>query len=49
MIHINANFTEAQGQASDHDPVLVQIDLADANKNFNLTIMHTNDTHACFR
>ena len=29
MIHINANFTEAQGQASDHDPVLVQIDLAD--------------------
>jgi len=28
MIHINANFTEAQGRASDHDPVLVQIDLA---------------------
>lgn len=27
MIHINANFTEAQGRASDHDPVLVQIDL----------------------
>ena len=26
MLHINANFTEAQGQASDHDPVLVQID-----------------------
>jgi 2',3'-cyclic-nucleotide 2'-phosphodiesterase / 3'-nucleotidase / 5'-nucleotidase len=43
MIHINANFTE---QASDHDPVLVQIDLANANKNFELSIMHTNDTHA---
>ena len=27
LIHINANFTEAQGRASDHDPVLVQIDL----------------------
>ncbi|WP_339263796.1 chitobiase/beta-hexosaminidase C-terminal domain-containing protein [Solibacillus sp. FSL W7-1472] len=27
MIHINANFMEAQGRASDHDPVLVQIDL----------------------
>lgn len=27
MIHINANFTESQGRASDHDPVLVQIDL----------------------
>ena len=41
MIHINANFTE---QASDHDPVLVQIDLANAEK--KLSIMHTNDTHA---
>lgn len=27
LIHINANFTEAQGRASDHDPVLVQIEL----------------------
>ncbi|WP_082786713.1 endonuclease [Sporosarcina psychrophila] len=27
MIHINANYTEAQGRASDHDPVMVQIDL----------------------
>ncbi|WP_052353790.1 5'-nucleotidase C-terminal domain-containing protein [Neobacillus jeddahensis] len=40
MIHINANFTEAQGQASDHDPVLVQLDFPD------LTIIHTNDVHA---
>ncbi|MEH7274765.1 5'-nucleotidase C-terminal domain-containing protein [Neobacillus vireti] len=43
MIHINANFTE---QASDHDPVLVQIDLANTEKNFEVSIMHTNDTHA---
>ncbi|PAE32955.1 5'-nucleotidase C-terminal domain-containing protein [Bacillus sp. 7884-1] len=43
MIHINANFTE---QASDHDPVLVQIDLANATKKYELSIMHTNDTHA---
>ncbi|WP_391207748.1 FN3 associated domain-containing protein [Psychrobacillus sp. L4] len=27
MIHINANYTEAQGRASDHDPVLIQMDL----------------------
>ena len=27
MIHINANYLESQGRASDHDPVLVQIDL----------------------
>ncbi|WHY00037.1 5'-nucleotidase C-terminal domain-containing protein [Neobacillus sp. DY30] len=40
MIHINANFTEAQGQASDHDPVLVQLDFPD------LSIIHANDTHA---
>jgi LPXTG-motif cell wall-anchored protein len=43
MIHINANFTE---QASDHDPVLVQIDLSNAAKKYELSIMHTNDTHA---
>ncbi|MCT4795491.1 chitobiase/beta-hexosaminidase C-terminal domain-containing protein [Exiguobacterium alkaliphilum] len=27
MIHVNADFTEMSGRASDHDPVLVQIDL----------------------
>ena len=32
MIHINANFTEDQGQASDHDPVLVQIDVLGAEE-----------------
>ncbi|MDN7244710.1 DUF6359 domain-containing protein [Planococcus shenhongbingii] len=29
MIHINAMFMEQHGRASDHDPVLLQIDLAD--------------------
>ena len=28
ILHINADFTEMAGRASDHDPVLVQIDLA---------------------
>ncbi|MDL5376881.1 chitobiase/beta-hexosaminidase C-terminal domain-containing protein [Exiguobacterium mexicanum] len=27
MIHVNADFTEMSGRASDHDPVLAQIDL----------------------
>lgn len=34
LIHINANFTEAQGRASDHDPVLVQIDLKAGKKKY---------------
>lgn len=50
MIHINANFTEDQGQASDHDAVLVQIDLSaagtvnpiHAEKVYNLTNFKTN-------
>ncbi|EPD51913.1 hypothetical protein HMPREF1210_01715, partial [Paenisporosarcina sp. HGH0030] len=29
MIHINANFMEEHGRASDHDPILVQVDLKD--------------------
>ncbi|WP_449622050.1 5'-nucleotidase C-terminal domain-containing protein [Robertmurraya sp. Marseille-Q9965] len=41
MIHINANFTGEQ--ASDHDPVLVQLDLAER---YDLTIMHMNDVHS---
>lgn len=48
MIHINANFTEAQGRASDHDPVLVQIDLQkedvapiEAEKTYNIKNLKT--------
>ncbi|MFD1779585.1 5'-nucleotidase C-terminal domain-containing protein [Fredinandcohnia salidurans] len=43
ILHINADFTDMAGRASDHDPVMVQIDL---KANYDLTIMHTNDTHA---
>ena len=32
MIHINANYLASQGRASDHDPVLVQIDLLAADE-----------------
>ena len=28
VLHINADFTDMAGRASDHDPVMVQIDLA---------------------
>ncbi|MFJ7934395.1 endonuclease [Sporosarcina sp. NPDC096371] len=31
ILHINADFTDMAGRASDHDPVLVQIDLAEEN------------------
>ena len=43
ILHINADFTDMAGRASDHDPVMVQVDL---KANYDLTIMHTNDTHA---
>ena len=47
ILHINSDFTDMAGRASDHDPVMVQIDLTDkADDFFDLTIMHTNDTHA---
>lgn len=32
ILHINADFTEMAGRASDHDPVLVQVDLTDENE-----------------
>lgn len=46
ILHINADFTDMAGRASDHDPVMVQVDLKDKIDNFDLTVMHTNDTHA---
>lgn len=30
IVHLNADFTEEQGRVSDHDPVLVQMDLREA-------------------
>ncbi|HZG72676.1 MAG TPA: lamin tail domain-containing protein [Chondromyces sp.] len=32
IVHINSSFTESHGRASDHDPVLVQLDLKEARK-----------------
>ncbi|WP_010531980.1 5'-nucleotidase C-terminal domain-containing protein [Lentibacillus jeotgali] len=49
VLHVNADFTDMHGRASDHDPVLTQIDLQEAgetNDNFDMSIMHMNDTHA---
>lgn len=37
MIHINANYTEAQGRASDHDPIMVQIDLKGEDEEVDVT------------
>ncbi len=41
LVHMNANFTEAQGRSSDHDPVLVQIDLK-ANEEIPTPIIPEN-------
>lgn len=48
VLHVNADFTDMHGRASDHDPVLSQIDLqADETEgDFDLSVMHMNDTHA---
>ncbi|QKY70097.1 5'-nucleotidase C-terminal domain-containing protein [Lentibacillus sp. CBA3610] len=49
VLHVNADFTDMHGRASDHDPILTQIDLEAAEEtasDFDLSIMHMNDTHA---
>ncbi|MCM3668115.1 5'-nucleotidase C-terminal domain-containing protein [Mesobacillus maritimus] len=48
IVHINSPFMEEHGRASDHDPVLAQLDLGESapEENFDLTVLHTNDTHA---
>src|SRR5699024_5164116 len=49
VLHVNADFTDMHGRASDHDPILTQIDLAAAEEvetDFELSIMHINDNHA---
>ena len=33
ILHINADFTDIAGRASDHDPVLVQVDLKENDLN----------------
>ncbi|MBM7584878.1 2',3'-cyclic-nucleotide 2'-phosphodiesterase (5'-nucleotidase family)/predicted extracellular nuclease [Bacillus pakistanensis] len=46
IVNINSDYMEIHGRASDHDPVLVQFDLNPEDKPLDLTLMHTNDTHA---
>lgn len=41
VVHLNADFPESRGRVSDHDPVVAQFDL----NNFDLRVLHTNDTH----
>lgn len=43
IVNVNSAFMSQHGGASDHDPVLVQIDLTPDKK---INIMHTNDSHA---
>lgn len=46
IVHINADFPVSRGRASDHDPLMVQLDLAAKQDQFALRVLHTNDTHA---
>lgn len=41
VVHLNADFPESRGRVSDHDPVVAQFNLS----NFDLRVLHTNDTH----
>lgn len=49
IVHLNSDFSAAQGRVSDHDPLVAQIDLTPepaGPKPLDLTIMHVNDSHA---
>ncbi|WP_231893425.1 5'-nucleotidase C-terminal domain-containing protein [Rossellomorea aquimaris] len=47
IVNFNSPYMEEHGRASDHDAYIGQFDLtASSNDDFNLSIMHTNDTHA---
>jgi 2',3'-cyclic-nucleotide 2'-phosphodiesterase (5'-nucleotidase family)/predicted extracellular nuclease len=48
IVNINSPYMDVHGRASDHDPLIAQFDLKNlpVNRDLNLTIMHTNDTHA---
>ncbi|MFJ7729584.1 5'-nucleotidase C-terminal domain-containing protein [Neobacillus sp. NPDC097160] len=51
IVHLNSPFTPAHGRVSDHDAVLAQINLKSVptspeHKAIDLTVMHTNDSHA---
>ncbi|WP_206669820.1 5'-nucleotidase C-terminal domain-containing protein [Paenibacillus luteus] len=47
VVHVNADFSTQQGRVSDHDPLLAQLDLsAKKDADFEMTLMHVNDSHA---
>ncbi|WP_340027205.1 5'-nucleotidase C-terminal domain-containing protein [Paenibacillus sp. FSL H7-0940] len=48
VVHVNADFETADGRVSDHDPLLAQLSIGDPVEegDFNLRVLHTNDTHA---
>lgn len=47
IVHINADFMEAHGRVSDHDPLLAQLQFGKPDvDDFHLRLLHTNDTHA---
>ena len=45
---MNADFETADGRVSDHDPLLAQLSIGSSEEegDFNLRVLHTNDTHA---
>ncbi|KOY15585.1 hypothetical protein AMS66_15425 [Paenibacillus xylanivorans] len=47
-VHVNADFEDSHGRVSDHDPLLAQLSIGSAAEegDFNLRVLHTNDTHA---
>ena len=48
VVHVNAEFTENTGRASDHDPVVASIDFNSDNNTSDdnsIYIVHTNDMH----
>lgn len=51
IVNLNAAYMEEHGRASDHDPVLAQLNFEEDVSSppadeWELTIMHTNDSHA---
>ncbi|WP_051289940.1 S-layer homology domain-containing protein [Paenibacillus massiliensis] len=48
VVHVNADFEQAHGRVSDHDPLLAQLSFEDLPQDgdYKLRVLHTNDTHA---